>query len=121
MQGQFAQRVDSEDLIAWSAMLGQSQKLGVGVVDSMRDYADRIRENRKQQAEQNGQTATVKLLLPVVLCMAPPIFVILIGPAILDFRNFINRERNAAVELIQQANETVTGRQRQAEDSRSIP
>ena len=104
--GLFADRLNLPEVVAWSAMLKQSQRLGVRMVDSMRDYADRIRENRKQKAEASGQIATVKLLLPVVLCLAPPIFILLIGPAILDFRNFINRERQAGTELIQRANET---------------
>jgi tight adherence protein C len=103
---QFSKRLDSPEVVGWAAMLEQSQRLGVGVVDSMREYADRIRELRKQKAEQVGQTATIKLLLPVVLCLGPPIFILLIGPAILDLRDFINRERGAATELVQQAKAT---------------
>ena len=99
---QFAKRLDLPEVVAWSAMLAQSQRLGVRMVDAMREYADRIRENRKQKAELAGQTATVKLLLPVVLCLAPPIFILLIGPAILDFREFINREKDNGAELIQE-------------------
>ena len=102
---QFADRIDSPEVIAWSSMLKQGQILGVGLVDSMREYADRIRENRKQDAEQAGQTATIKLLLPVVFCLAPPIFILLTGPAILDLRDFINRERDTAVELVEQVND----------------
>ena len=102
---QFAKRMELPEVVAWSAMLAQSQRLGVRMVDAMRDYADRIRENRKQKAELAGQTATVKLLLPVVLCLAPPIFILLIGPAILDFREFINREKNNGAELIQEVND----------------
>ncbi len=102
---QFAERLDLPEVVAWSAMLKQSQRLGVRMVDSMREYADRIRENKKQKSELAGQTATVKLLLPVVLCLAPPVFILLIGPAVLDFKDFINREKNNGSELIQEAND----------------
>lgn len=106
----FAERLDLPEVIAWSAMLRQSQRLGIGMVDSMRDYSDRIRETRKQRAELAGQLATVKLLLPVVLCLAPPVFILLIGPAVLDFRDFVNRERQSGVELVEMANRPVGSR-----------
>jgi len=63
-----------------------------------------MRHNRKTRAEQAGNTASVKLLLPTVLCLAPPVFILLIGPATLDFRDFINREREESSLLVEQAN-----------------
>jgi len=66
------------------------------------------RQNRKARAEQSGNTASIKLLLPTVLCLAPPVFILLIGPAALDFRDFINRERDESSQLVEQAN-TVPG------------
>ncbi|MFK7768960.1 MAG: type II secretion system F family protein [Mariniblastus sp.] len=105
--GAFADRLDLPEVVAWSAMLKQSQRLGIRMVDSMRDYADRIRESRKQRAELAGQLATVKLLLPVVFCLAPPVFILLIGPAVLDFRDFVNRERKTGSELVEMANRSL--------------
>lgn len=105
----FAERVSLPDVIAWSTLMRQSQQLGGKIVDSLLDYADRIRMARKLRAEQAGNTASVKLLLPVVLCLAPPIFILLVGPAVLDFRDFINRERQESSELIEQARAVVSG------------
>jgi tight adherence protein C len=61
---------------------------------------------RRQRAEQAGNLASIKLLLPVVLCLAPPIFILLIGPAVLDFREFHQREKTNASALVEQANVT---------------
>lgn len=85
----FGNRITLPDLAAWSAMMQQSHKLGGNVVDRLRAYADRIRHKRKQRAEQSGNMASVKLLLPIVFCLTPPVFIVLIGPGILEFRDFI--------------------------------
>jgi len=88
----FGNRITLPDVAAWSAMMQQSHKLGGNVVDRLRSYADRIRHKRKQRAEQLGNLASVKLLLPIVFCLTPPVFVVLIGPGVLEFRDFILQE-----------------------------
>lgn len=99
----FANRIQLPQLMAWSALMQQSQRLGGDVVTGLREYADRIRNDRKTRADRMGQTASVKMLLPVVLFLAPPVFVILVGPALLDFRDFIQRERENQSAIIQEA------------------
>jgi len=99
----FAERVDLPEMVAWSALMSQSQRLGGKLASSFLDCADRMRHNRKIQAEQAGNTASIKLLLPTVLCLAPPIFIILIGPAVIDFREFINREREETIKIVESA------------------
>ena len=88
----FGKRITLPDVAAWSAMMQQSHKLGGNVVDRLRSYADRIRHKRKQRAEQLGNLASLKLLLPIVFCLTPPVFIVLIGPGILEFRDFILQE-----------------------------
>jgi len=100
----FSERVDLPEIGAWAALMSQSQRLGGKMAGSLVQCADRMRHNRKTRAEQAGSTASVKLLLPTVLCLAPPVFILLIGPATLDFRDFINRERAESSLLVEQAN-----------------
>ena len=88
----FGKRITLPDVAAWSAMMQQSHRLGGNVVDRLRSYADRIRHKRKQRAERSGNLASVKLLLPIVFCLTPPVFIVLIGPGILEFRSFILQE-----------------------------
>lgn len=104
----FAQRIDMPEIGAWAALMTQSQRLGGKMAGALLECADRMRQNRKTRAEQAGNTASIKLLLPTVLCLAPPVFILLIGPAALDFRDFINRERDGSSQLVEQAN-TIAG------------
>jgi len=97
----FGKRLTLPDVMAWSAMMQQTHRFGGNVVGSLRTYADRIRHNRKQRAERAGNLASLKLLLPIVLCLTPPVFIVLIGPGLLDFRDFIIREQaiDASVDI----------------------
>ncbi|QDT12347.1 type II secretion system F family protein [Planctomycetes bacterium K23_9] len=93
----FANRIDIPEVVAWCAMMRQSQKLGGGLAPALGDYASRIRVDRQSKAERVGNTASLKLLFPVVLCLAPPIAILLIGPAVIELRDFINREKGATI------------------------
>jgi tight adherence protein C len=101
----FASRIEIPEVVAWCAMMRQSQKLGGGLAPALGDYASRIRIDRQSKAERVGNTASLKLLFPVVLCLAPPIAILLIGPAVIELRDFINREKGttlAAFEEVEQ-------------------
>ena len=100
----FSNRMKLPEVTALCSLMRQNQRLGTKLVDALIDFSNRIREDRRRQAEHLGNTATIKLLLPVVTCLAPPIFILLIGPAFLDLRDFINRERELQP-AIQNANE----------------
>lgn len=104
--GAFGKRTSIADVAAWSAIVKQNQSTGGNVVGSLRDYADRMRSNRRQRVEKAGATASVKLLLPVVLFLAPPVFIVLIGPGLLDFRDFILREQVNHAKIVREASLT---------------
>jgi len=101
--GNFGKRTSIADVAAWSAIVKQNQRTGGNIVGSLRDYADRMRANRRQRVEKAGATASVKLLLPVVLFLAPPVFIVLIGPGLLDFRDFILREQVNHAKIVREA------------------
>jgi tight adherence protein C len=92
---QFARRIDADEVVSMTALITQGQKLGIDIVDSMRDYADILREKRRQAADEMASKAGVKLLFPLALFMLPSVFIILWGPAVLElvdfFRNFAER------------------------------
>lgn len=87
-----AQRLDIPEVTALAVLVQQSERLGGNVAAAFRDYSDSIRRNRRQRAEERGNKASIKLMFPVVLCLAPPVYVMLLGPATLELRNFVNRE-----------------------------
>jgi tight adherence protein C len=96
-------RVDLPEVTACATTIRQGKRLGVKISTALRDSADRMRDTRQQQAEQAGNLASLKLLLPVVLCLSPPVFILLIGPAVLEFREFIQREKENVSEVVEQA------------------
>lgn len=89
---QFAERIDVPEIVSLSALVRHSERLGGNVGTAFRDYADGIRRARRMRAEERGNKASVKLLFPVVLCLAPPIYILLLGPAALELRSFVLRE-----------------------------
>ncbi|WP_461183157.1 hypothetical protein [Virgibacillus kimchii] len=44
-----------------------------------------MREKRKQKAEETAMKAPIKMMFPLVLFIFPTLFIILLGPAILQF------------------------------------
>ena len=72
----------------------------VKVAVALRDYSDSIRRGFRQRAEEKGNKNSVKLLLPVVLCLAPPVYILLLAPAVLELRDFIIRENKPGGVLV---------------------
>lgn len=92
---QFSQRIDIPEITSLTALISQAQRLGTNVSTALRDYADGVRRNHRQRAEERGNTTSVKLLLPVVLCLAPPVYILLLAPALLQMREFISQENQS--------------------------
>jgi len=89
---QFADRVDVPEIRSLAALVSQTERLGTNVATALRDYADSIRRGFRQRAEERGNKNSIKMLLPVVLCLAPPVYIMLLGPAVLELRDFVVRE-----------------------------
>ncbi|WP_025027365.1 type II secretion system F family protein [Caldalkalibacillus mannanilyticus] len=63
----------------------QAEKLGIGMVQVMRVQSQEVREQRKQRAEEEAMKAPIKMLFPLVLFIFPSLFIVLLGPAIIQF------------------------------------
>jgi tight adherence protein C len=105
---QFAKRMDLPEVSSLTALLTQTEKLGANVGQAFRDFADGVRSNRRLQAEERGNRSSVKLLFPIVLCLAPPVYIMLLGPASLELKNFFQKQDGAT--LSQQVREAQAGR-----------
>ena len=77
-------RNDVPDLKSLVALMIQTIKLGTSISQSLRIYSETVRTNRRQKAEKLAAEASVKMVIPLVLFILPSMFVVLMGPAILN-------------------------------------
>lgn len=77
-------RVDHVDIRALTSALVQADELGTGIGHALRIQAEQVRSKRFQRAEKLGNEAPVKLLFPLVAFIFPSVFLVLLGPLILQ-------------------------------------
>lgn len=63
----------------------QAEKLGISMVHILRIQSHEIRQQRKQRAEEAAMKAPIKMLFPLVLFIFPSLFIVLLGPALIQF------------------------------------
>lgn len=90
----FAERIDAPDVRSLAAIVGQTERLGTNAATALRDYADNVRRTRRQRSEERAGRLTVKMIFPIIFCLAPPVYIILCGPVALQLVDFINRKDN---------------------------
>jgi len=78
-----AARTGLEDIRGLVALLTQSLRLGSGVADTLRIYSEEFRDKRTQMAEELAAKIGTKMIFPLVTCMFPGFFAVVIGPAAL--------------------------------------
>lgn len=76
-----AERVDIPELRGFVAALAQADQLGVPVSETLKVQAVEMRVKQRQAAEEMAMKLPVKILFPMVFCILPVIFIVLLGPA----------------------------------------
>lgn len=82
-----AARVEVDDVSTFISSLIQADQLGVSIANVLRVQAEQVRGKRRQRAEEKAQKAPIKILIPLVFFIFPAIFVILLGPALIQLVN----------------------------------
>jgi tight adherence protein C len=72
-----------EDLHNFIQAVIQSEQFGTGVGKILRIQADEMRRKRRQRAQEKAAQATLKMMLPMVGCIFPTLWIVLLGPAAL--------------------------------------
>ena len=83
----FANRTELPDIQTFVNALVQAEQMGVSLGHVIRVQADQIRLRRRQRAEQQAYKAPVKMVFPLVFFIFPAIFVVILGPAMLQIMN----------------------------------
>ncbi len=76
-------RTDVPELRTFVSSLIQSSELGISVGVVLREQAKEMRIRRRQRAEEKAQKLPVKILMPLISCLLPAMFVVVLGPAII--------------------------------------
>lgn len=85
-----AERTDVDELNAFALAMIQADIFGVSIASVLRTQALQLRIKRRQAIEAKAQQTPVKIVFPLILCILPALFVVIVGPgAIQIFESFV--------------------------------
>ncbi|AWH93391.1 type II secretion system F family protein [Dietzia lutea] len=79
-----AQRTDVPDLRRFVRAIIQADAYGISVADVLRTQAAEMRLKRRQRAEEKAQQVPVKVIFPLLVCILPVLFIVLLGPTVIN-------------------------------------
>lgn len=82
-----SERNEVDDLTQFTSSIIQAEQLGVRISSVLKVQSEDMRTKRKQKAEEKAMKAPLKMLFPLVIFIVPAIFIIVLGPAIINIIN----------------------------------
>lgn len=79
-----ALRTDVPDLRRFVRAIIQADAYGISVADVLRTQASEMRVKRRQRAEEKAQQVPVKVIFPLLTCILPVLFIVLLGPTVIN-------------------------------------
>jgi tight adherence protein C len=84
-----ADRTQVSEVQIFASSMVQAGELGISIGDVLREQAREMRIRRRQRAEEQAHKLPVKILGPLMTCMLPAMFIVIIGPAMIQIaKNF---------------------------------
>jgi tight adherence protein C len=78
-----ADRSSVPELTAFVLAMVQADVFGISVANVLRIQSREMRRKRRQLAEERAMKVPIKVLFPVLFCIFPALFVVILGPAIM--------------------------------------
>ncbi|MFC7481389.1 type II secretion system F family protein [Luedemannella flava] len=82
-----APRTRVTELRTFCSVVVQASELGVPIATVLREQAKEMRVRRRQRAEEIAQKIPVKILFPLIFCLFPSLFIVVIGPGVINIIN----------------------------------
>ncbi|SEP17718.1 type II secretion system F family protein [Trujillonella endophytica] len=79
-----AERAGVDDLRRFIRAVVQADAYGVSIADVLRTQAQEMRLKRRQRAEEKAMQIPVKVIFPLILCILPTLFIVLLGPTAVE-------------------------------------
>jgi tight adherence protein C len=86
-----AARTTVGELQTFVTAVVQAGDLGVPIAGVLREHAKEMRVRRRQRAEEMAQKVPIKILFPVLFCLFPSLFVVILGPGVLQIMDAFSK------------------------------
>ena len=82
----FGDRIGLEEARSFATLIQQSAELGSSITDALRVYSDDMRHKRLSRAEEKAYSLPSRLAVPMMVCIFPVIFVVILLPVVIRFK-----------------------------------
>lgn len=79
-----SERTGVDDLRAFLNSMIQAEKLGIPIADVLRVQSAEMRLKRSQRIEEQAMKLPVKIVFPLIVCIMPSMFIVILGPAVIS-------------------------------------
>ena len=78
------ERCDIEEIRSFAGALAQASQLGISIKNVLRSQAAAMRQSRRAKVQEKAMKVSVKMLFPMLIFIFPVIFIMLLGPALVN-------------------------------------
>jgi tight adherence protein C len=87
-----AERTEVDDVKSFVTSMVQADSFGIPIANVLRIQSSEMRTKRRQRAEEKAQKVPVKITIPLIFCILPCLFIVVMGPAVIHIMDsFSNR------------------------------